>query len=177
MAEPYFHTTYVNRLESIAARGLVVGAARSIGAPSYDVHAASGVFLSDADGVDHWFERAQAFADDRSDSLLDDGFVPVVLRVWVDEPDKLVPDEVANQETIHADDNWISKAPIGPDAIEVWDGDSAWLRVEYWRDVDPELGVEWEDDADVDEGGYWLALTDSALLPSDEERQQDDDDD
>lgn len=148
MPEPYFHTTYVNRLDSIAARGLVVGAARSIGAAGYDAHAARGVFLSDADGVDHWFERAQAFGDDRSDNLLDDGLVPVVLRVWVDDPDELVPDEVANQETIHADDNWISLAPIAPDAIDVWDGD-AWLSVED-ADVDPELGLEWEDDDDVD---------------------------
>ena len=166
-----FHVTYFGRLGAIASRGLVAGASRSIGARSLDFHAKRGVFLSDGDGVDFWFERAQEFAEHNSDDVLADGLVAVVLRVTLEDGASLVPDEVANQEgSSRFFDNWISTEAVDPDDIEVWSG-SDWLDVEDWSDLDPELGVEWEDDEDSDGGGYWLTILDSPLLPPDDARK------
>lgn len=162
MYEPFFHTTYTARLKSIAERGLVIGAARSIGTTSYDAHAQQGVFLSGPDGVAYWYEKAQAFANDRSDDVVADGLVPVVLRFYVEEDDEMFEDDVANSESVHAD-AWISPEPIDRDELEVWDG-AEWISIEHWEYVDPEQGAEWEE---VDEEvGYWTLPLDPPLLPS-----------
>ncbi len=160
--DPYFHATYTGRLEGIARHGLVVGAPRSIGAASYDAHAGQGVFVSGPAGVPYWYEKAQAFANDRSDDIVDDGLVPVVLRIYFDA-DELEDDEVANDESVHAD-AFISPAAVAAAELEVWDGEE-WIAIEYWEDIDPELGAEWEDDDDDDDGGYWTLPTSPALLP------------
>lgn len=159
---PFFHATYVGRLEGISLHGLVLGAPRSIGGAAYDAHAASGVFVTSHAGVPYWYEKAQAFANDQSDDVVADGLVPVMLRVWLDEDD-LAEDEVANFESVHAY-AFISEDAIDSDDIEVWDGE-AWIEIDYWEDVDPERGVDWEEDEDVEEGGYWLFTTSPPLLP------------
>jgi hypothetical protein len=164
--ETFFHTTYVLRLPGIARQGLRVGAARSLGAASYDRHASRGVFLSGYDGVSYWYQIAQAFAEHHSDDVLGDGLVPVVLRVSVDADD-IEEDDVANLESVHAD-AFISRDPIDPGDIEIWDG-ASWIDIEDHDDIDPELGVEWEEDEDVDDGGYWLFPSDPPLLPNDDQ--------
>ena len=115
--------------------------------------------MSGPAGVPYWYEKAQAFANDRSDDVVAAGLVPVVLRIYFEEDDELEEDEVANSESVHAD-AWISPVPIEADDIEVWDGDE-WIAIEYWEDIDPEQGAEWEED----DGGYWLLPTSPLLLP------------
>jgi hypothetical protein len=161
--DPFFHVTYSGRLQSIARRGLVIGAARSIGAAAYDQHAQRGVFVSGPDGVPYWYEKAQAFSHDGSDDAVTDGMIPVVLRIYFDEGAELVDDDIANAESVHAD-AWISPEPIEAGEIEFWDGEE-WIAIDYWEDLDPELGAEWEDDDDSDDGGFWGLPDAPPLLP------------
>lgn len=78
-----YHVTYWRRLDSIDARGLIVGASRSIGAGGYDGHVKGKIFLSEPGGVFFWYSRAQDFAEANSDDVWKDRLVPVVLRVGV----------------------------------------------------------------------------------------------
>ena len=162
-----FHVTYYGRLESIAEDGLVRGAPKSIGAPAYDYHRAKGVFLTDVEGIFHWYHKAEDFAEHESENYIEDGAVPVVLRVA--DPGDLVEDDVANSETLF--ENYISPGGVVSEDIEVWTG-REWVAVDRWEDVDPEQSVKWVDDVEEDDeeySGYWQFLNTSPLLPDEKQ--------
>lgn len=146
--EYLYHVTTYRRLESIAEEGLRRGHARAIGA-SYDAHANRGIFLTEPDGIFFWFHRAENHAEHGSDDVLEDGVVPVVLRVDIEDlPDEeLQSDELGTKDAHH--DAWISEGPIDPEDIEVFDGED-WIPITDWEDLDPELGVEQVDQDDED---------------------------
>lgn len=148
-----YHVTTYRRLEAIAERGLLRGRARAIGAPSLDSHAAQGIFLTDPEGVFFWHGRAELHAEAGSDDVLEDGVVPVVLRVDVEDvpDDELAPDEEGTRDA--SADAWIAQGPIESDDIEVFNG-KKWVEIADWESVDPILGVEKYDDDDDGEPIY-----------------------
>lgn len=161
--EYLYHVTTYRRLEDIAEDGLRRGRARAIGAPSYDANAARGIFLTEAEGVFFWHARAEDHAEHGSDDLLEDGVVPIVLRVDVDDlPDEeLEPDEPGSHDA--RADAWISQGPIEPDTIEAFDG-QGWVPVSDWEQIDPSLGVE-EIDEDDEGEPIWGFPNRSELFP------------
>lgn len=165
--EPEFlyHVTTYRRLREIAERGLERGRARAIGASAYDDHARRGIFLTSAEGVFFWHSRAEDHAEHGSDDLLEDGVVPVVLRI----DERGIPDDRLEGDPIGTHDAradaWIAEGPIDPEYIEVFDGDD-WIPIHEWRRIDPHLGVVEEEDPDGEEGEVLYFFPDrSPLLP------------
>lgn len=153
-----FHVTYLNRLDPISEDGLVARSARSIGGSAYDDHASKGIFLTDGEGVSHWYGKSQDWADDVSDDLHGDGYVSVVLRV--DPPSEMIDDEIANDETYYS--NFISVNNIDPEGITVWSG-KEWIPVSQWGDILPEDGLT----SEYYEGEtLWYADPDAKLNPA-----------
>jgi len=156
--ETYYHCAFAKSLPGIAKRGLVPAAVPGLlrAAPGN----LRGVYLSDAAGVRFWFSRLIDWAHNDSDTPVEDGLVPVVLRV--ETACDVVEDKVGARDS--RADAVICRRPIPPGAIRVWDG-REWVRVS--RGVDASLGAEWVEDEDYDDGGYWdlLSAFDSPLMP------------
>lgn len=164
MLEPYFHVTYSGRLEAIDREGLRPGSGRGIGARSLDFYRVQGVFVSDAEGVPFWFQRAQEFAEHAADDPLEEGLVPVVLRVWVDPvKDTLVEDPLGAADSRAG--AWIITPSVADDCIELWVGEEWVDLVDGVDQLEPARGLEWDE---VDAGGYWYQRVDSPLEPDDD---------
>lgn len=153
-----FHTTYANRIESIAESGLSPDEASSIGSAAYDQHRDGGVFLSDEDGIHYWHERAEEWANNKSDDVVDDGLIPVVLRVRIDIDEECEDDEVGSSDSRH--EAFKCFGGVEPENIEIWSG-HAWLPVHDWGRVDMSLGH--------DEDGYLAGSFESPLVPTGDE--------
>lgn len=162
--EYLYHVTYSGRLPSIASRGLRPGQARAIGAPSYDSHAAKGVFLTTPNGVFYWHSRSEAFAEHQSDDFVADELIPVVLRVEVYDSDNAEVDELGSRDALA--EAYIVKHAIAPGRLEVFDG-SDWIDVADYDSIDFEQAV----DTQVEKGeyddpvAYHYFKTRSPLLP------------
>jgi len=146
-----YHVTYHGRLPSIADHGLRPGERRSIGAAFYDRHRKGAIFLTEASGLSFWHERAEEWAHAQADNLIDEGYVPVVLRV--PDPD-CEYDEPGSRDAKH--DAYRCLKAIDPKEIELWNG-RAWVPVEDYDTLDPS-------DA-ADEEGFMVAFWDNALVP------------
>ena len=142
-----YHVTYSGRLPSIAASGLRPGQARAIGAPSYDAHAAKGVFLTAPDGVFFWHGRAETFAEHSSNDFVEDELIPVVLRVEVYDSDDVERDDAGSRDALA--EAVIVKHAIAPGRLEVFDG-SGWVDIGDYDSIDFEQAI----DAQVQEGEF-----------------------
>jgi len=133
--EPLYHVTYSGRLDSISQKGLRASSGRSIGSRSYDKHAAKGIFLTEKDGVQYWYSKSEAFANHNSDNPLEDGLVPVVLKVSPTgfNDDDLVEDELGTEDS--RSEAYIWSDQIAPKQLQVWDG-SSWIPVDAWESID-----------------------------------------
>ena len=165
--DPLYHVTYFNRLDGISGAGLRPGMARSIGAGGYDAHAKKGVFLTEDDGVNFWFNRAEQFADHNSDNPLEAGLVPVVLKI---DPaafleDDLIDDELGSKDAMSG--AYIISDGIDADFIDVWDG-SSWIPVDNYENIDIEQSFDKEEIEDEDGGddAYFMFKYDNPLNPS-----------
>jgi hypothetical protein len=164
--EPVFHVTYSRFLGGIARHGLVPGRGRSIGGASYDAHRRGAIFLTSADGIGFWAEKAEQWAEQGSENAYEDGLVPVVLRVNID-PDELC--EIDELGTADAKaDAYRCETEVEPEYLEVWDGDD-WLPIEDYNDVDTRLAFDFEETDDGDELVWFVA--ESPLIPPDEARE------
>ncbi len=146
-----YHLTYHGRLPFIAEEGLRPGAAPSIGGPTYEEHRRGAIFLTGAGGLNFWHERAEEWAHASADDLLEEGFVPVVLRV---RPRHCEPDELGSRDSRHPAYRCFETIP--PESIELWDA-SDWIPVEDHESLEPELAL--------DDDGYMLASWENPLLP------------
>lgn len=148
-----YHVTVSGRLAGIEARGLRKNQGRSIGGMAYDGHRQGRIFLTSGEGVGYWFGKARDFAFDGCENVLEEGCVPVVLRINVRA---LWLEGIATEVDPHgaqdagADAFYVTKT-IPAHRLKVWDG-SFWQPV---GEVDAEQGVLWESDEDEEEGGYW----------------------
>jgi hypothetical protein len=165
--DPLYHVTYYNRLGSISNAGLKPRMARSIGAPGYDSHAQKGVFLTEKEGIKFWYSRAEDFANYNSDTPLEDGLVPVVLKIDPDgfDEEKILEDELGTKDSFN--DAYIINDTISPDYIEVWDG-TTWLSIQDWQDIDTTQAFDKEEiegeDGEPEE--YYLFKYNNPLEPS-----------
>lgn len=164
--EPLYHVTYAGRLDSISQNGLQPGSQRSIGASSYDAHAAKGVFLTEEGGVYFWANRAEDFANSNSDEPYEDGLTPVVLRVSPSgfTEDGLMDDELGSDDSRSGAYIW--PGDIGPEHLEVFDG-SNWIDVSDWETIDFLQAFDEEEIEDEDGGPetYLLFKHTNPLVP------------
>jgi hypothetical protein len=158
--ETYYHCTYARNLPAIAKRGLRPSATPVLmrAAPGN----LRGVYLSDADGVPFWFRKLIDWAQHDSDNPVEDGMVPVVLRVTT--VCNTVEDVAGSQDS--RSEAVVCSRPIVPGAIRVWNG-SSWVTVS--QGVDQDRGAQWVEDEDFDLGGYYelLGPYESPLMPRD----------
>lgn len=155
-----YHVTFSGRLGSIAERGLRPGAPRSIGTMSYAFNRKGRIFFTTREGGFYWWGKSEDNAEALSDTPIEDGFTPVVLRVAVANIRvKIEVDTVANLESIYSHAVFVAGI-VPPDLIEVWDGDE-WLPVDQFDDVVTSrsyLHVE-------EDGGEWDSLRDWRMNP------------
>lgn len=162
-----YHVTYYNRLASISTRGLRPNQARSIGGEAYDFHRKKRVFLTTGEGVFFWHSRAEAFAEHNSDNILEDGMVPVVLRVLrstIEEDNDLELDEIGTTDASGSESWMLVNNIILPEDLEVWKS-SRWIPIDEWDSIDPEDALDIErDEDDPDEALYFFKQR-SPLFP------------
>lgn len=153
-----YHTTYARNLPSIAKHGLRPAAKAALmrAAPGN----IRGVYLSSAEGVPFWFGKLVDWARHDSDNPVEDGMVPVVLRVTT--TCGTVEDAIGSRDAMS--DAVVCSRPIVPGAIRVWDG-ASWVPLS--QEVDQHKGARWVEDEDFDEGGYaeLLGPYESPLVP------------
>jgi len=130
-----YHVTTYNRLQAIDEIGLVPTESRLMSGKAYEHHARDRIFLTEEEGISFWYDLALQWAHHKSDDLLEDEMIPVVLRVFV-------PDDVFEQFCVEdplgtrdaRSEAWACKISIPPNAIEFfWDG--VWVSVDKWEQV------------------------------------------
>ena len=119
-----YHITFLRNIESIQTNGLQPG-----GTPSWETYDVAGrLFFTAAGGVGAWVHKLSYIARDRSDTEVEDGWVPVVLRMRT-----LASFSALEQDTEGSRDGsadaFYSLKPVKPENIEVFDG-TVWTSVE-----------------------------------------------
>jgi 8-oxo-dGTP pyrophosphatase MutT (NUDIX family) len=142
--ETLYHVTFYGRLQGILEDGLVAGSGATFS--THAGYARGWIFLTDEDGLRGWFHKMHAMAEHESDNPVEDGWVPVVLRVRAGAVD--AEDDPEGSRDVPEGQSYRTRAPIAPEDLEVWDG-RAWSALDEWENIDPELGVTRE----VDDGG------------------------
>jgi hypothetical protein len=121
----YYHITYVGSLPAVAARGLQPGTGINFG-KGYSGHSAGKLFLADWDGVGFWVDRLGQMAENRSDTPVQDGLIPVVLR-FPEDPNIEVDEDIPGTKDSSAG-AWTTSQPIPSNKLEVYDG-ATWLPI------------------------------------------------
>lgn len=136
-----YHVTYYQNLESIDDHGLQTGGGQSLGrGGGYQSHSTGSLFLTEESGIPFWYTRMEEWADHRSDNPLEDGLVPVVLRLhW---PTDLQWDELGSKDS--RSDAFITSSKIDPEMIEFYDG-NGWQPISEWQSLDPYVAMEVEE--------------------------------
>jgi hypothetical protein len=143
-----YHVTFYRNLSTIAKHGLRPDSGRGIGSAVYDANRQGAIFLTEADGINFWAERAEQWAENNSDDLYEDGLVPVLLRVASDFTD-CEPDEIGSKDA--RSEAYRCKA-VDADALEVWAGteeEGQWVLMEDWHEVDLDKAFDDPDDEDA----------------------------
>lgn len=164
-----YHVTWSRSLPAIGKRGLDPSYGGSaIGTGGYSGHSRGRVFLTDHKGVQFWHGRAVDHGEYHSEDPFEDGLVPIVLQV---DP---VPDDLAleidpagSRDAPGTSKAYYTTEPIPVDNIWAWDGEE-WIGIEdAAHEIDPELGVRYEDDEwEDDETGELEPVTLVHLLHS-----------
>lgn len=161
--EPHlYHVTYAAVLPDIEEEGLRSAAGPGIGGAGYDKD--QGVFFTERDGLFTWFSRAELWAQHRSDELLEDELVPLVLRAATEDLEILHEDTVGTRDAAGAV-AWVTEN-VEPDVLEVWDGEE-WVPLGEFGAT----GLEEAFEEDGDDEYEWLILKedyDSPFYPPNE---------
>jgi len=120
-----YHVTYVNSLPSIAANGLRPGRGESF-SKGYSGYSAGKLFLTDSEGMSFWFERLGDMANNRADNPVQDGLIPIAVRVPDRAFEELEDDPVGTKDS--RANAYTTTESAAPSIVEVWDG-------EGWRPV------------------------------------------
>lgn len=150
-----YHVTFYNLLDAIEGEGLRPGSGRGIGSAVYDTHREGAIFLTDAGGVHFWASRAEDFAQDRSEDLLSDGLVPVLLRMPEAAARNCEDDEIGSDDSNH--DAYKCRSSIAPRQLEVWvgiDDEGKWRPLSAWNDIPIEEAFD--EDSDGDEEWHFI---------------------
>lgn len=124
-----YHVTTTDRLDEIAAEGIVPGQRSTIGGPSYDAWKRGRAFVTSAKGVSFWLNRAELAVVDQHDDYDRKGVAPVVLEVTVDGSG-LSPDDLGSADARAP--AFFTTSPISPERIRVWTG-REWDSIEHAR--------------------------------------------
>ena len=134
-----YHVTFANRLGVIRDRGLlpIVSARPTAMASCGYVDEGEGkVFFTGPEGIAYWFEISERIGRERSQDVLSDGHVPVVLRVLLD-PCQLETDKLGVAQS--GASAWIGYFPIKASDMQLWTG-SKWVHPYGWGAVDLSQG-------------------------------------
>ena len=115
----------------------------------YSANSKGWVFLTDGEGVRFWYGKYENYAHHQSDNPIEEGLVPVVLRV-PDDADvigELEEDALGTRDAFAP--AWKTRTTIDPDSIEIWSG-SSWEPITE-SEIDPMLAAE-EDTYEGDDG-------------------------
>jgi hypothetical protein len=137
-----YHVTYYCNLDSISDSGLDYQefGGSNFPKPHLQRHSMSGNFFSDdIDGVKYWIITLEHQANDRSDDILEDGLIPIVLRFRLN-PNKFILDP---EERTSGD--YYTNRIIPPQGIQMWNGFN-------WVPVDTNIDLHYFVDI-VDEDG------------------------
>jgi hypothetical protein len=120
-----YHSTFLFYLSSIQEVGLVPGGQRNW--QTYDT--AGKLYFSGAKGVYTWNYKLHDLALDKSDHPVEEGWIPITLRVPRDALDeqRLLPDEEGTRDG--GGQAYYTTQKVPADQIEIWTG-SAWAPVE-----------------------------------------------
>ena len=147
--EYLYHITMLNNLESISSEGLRPGSGQSLGHGGNIGRSFGNIFLTDKNGISHWYHIAERIAEDRSDNLLEDLMIPVVLRIPKTDEDK--EDTSAEGYGYLDQAEYKIQDSIDPDDIEVWDG-KKWVGIEQYDNINPEDALDIvEEESDEEE--------------------------
>lgn len=138
--EHLYHVTFAKSLPRIARGGLRPCAGEGLGNGSLASHCARGVFYTEWAGLGFWFATLAALATRRSRDPLEDGLVPVTLRVV--RKGRFEPDEVGSDEA--GAPSWIGR-PVAAARVELFDG-ARWVPVAEHDSLDLTRALEADDD-------------------------------
>ncbi len=94
--------------------------------------------------------RSENFAEHMSDDVLEDGLIPVVLRVAPDcfEASDLMRDVPGSSDA--RADAWMTRLDLDPECLEVFTG-KRWAPVEEYGEIDPASAIDAQPNDDRDE--------------------------
>lgn len=151
--EVLYHVTYLANLPGIAADGLVASGGSNYSG-GYEGHSKGRIFLTELDGVSHWYRRMIDLAEHHSENPLEDLLVPIVLGVDV-RGLPLREDIIGTRDALA--EAWFTTEPIEPQYLSLWDG-SEWVDLEP-DDIDPELAIELEEEWGDEDEEPWMNTT------------------
>lgn len=138
---PLYHVTFVNRLGTIADRGLLPIVPRKtpggFAAGGLVDHDDGKVYFTGPDGIRYWYARAEVTAVGRSKSPMEHGHVPVVLLVR-SLPADLEHDALGERESGLV--AFMSSEAVAPHDVELWTGDD-WAPLADRDQLDPRLAL------------------------------------
>lgn len=98
MSNVLYHVTYARNLEGIASSGLTPGRSSNFGG-SYTGHSSGRVFLCDFKSVPFWMRRIWDMAEANSDTPLEDGLIPIALKVKIPRGVDIHQDEPGSRDS------------------------------------------------------------------------------
>lgn len=151
MSKTYlYHVTFIRNLPSIKRVGLVVSGGSSNFSSSYRSHSRDRIFWTSWEGVFYWLSKMEDSANHKSDDPIDDGMIPVVLKVKRRVLADLFADEIGSKDA--RNDAYYSEDTVPAKVIKFWDGED-WEKLKY-ADVESLL-EEAREAADEDEYGVY----------------------
>ena len=131
-----YHVSLLTRLDSIATSGLFPG--RSENWPGYSSHAKGRVFLTEQGAVNEWIHKVTYSAAIDSDRPVEEGFIPVVLRVPLQQVEEFLHKDERGSRDVLSGDSYYVESTVHPDELEVYTP-SGWVDVD---DVDVDEMIE-----------------------------------
>lgn len=142
-----YHVTYARNLEGIASSGLNPGRSSNFGG-AYRGHSSGRVFLCDFRSVKYWIHKIWDMAEANSDYPLEDGLIPIALKVKIPRGVDLHVDEAGSRDS--RGEAYFVEESIPASNIMYWDGFS-WDSISsaYLEDLIDEA----KDNADLEDYG------------------------
>jgi len=166
-----YHVTYSGNLPSIAESGLQAAHGEGIGGVAYQSHKEKGIFLTEAEGIDFWFDLSERWSQDRADNPYESELTPVVLQVEIPNPELLIYDEIGSDDANQ--DAWIYQGSIPPESIYYWDpgidteDGPGWYSLDDYADYPIDTSHAYDVQEDPDEGDeLYYFKSDSPFKPS-----------
>jgi hypothetical protein len=163
-----YHVTLLRNLDNIATNGLFPG--RSENFPGYAGHARGKVFLTTEPAVSGWIHKVTYSAAMDSDYPVEEGFIPIVLRVPLQQVEaSLHLDELGSRDVPEGDSFYVEDT-IRPEELEVYTP-TGWVYVD---DVNVQEMVDYaleNSPRDEDDGEEWIELDEYIFAPDQSRRR------